>query len=530
MIRSRGRTQPIPPHERRVRGTCPQVRLIARQALANIVTQCGSGGQRAWAAFRHPESWELVTQHSWREIAYVVTWDIIAVGTMIWALFGSSVPGVSDWARFVTMAVCATVYLVFTRRYEESRRSRAVGPHIDVTSVWTFAGLVVLPTPLALGLILIIRGQRWFAARRPLYRFIFSTCNMVTAALLTKLVFQSVGGMVGASGSGTSVLALGWVGSLRDLTVLGSGGAVYLGLPALIIAGAVLLRTPRSMPTVREMFGSRFDNGLEVLSMLVGIVTALLMAYLPVAVVLMIPVSVLINRAGEIQKLLRDARTDPKTGLMNMRGWQEAAHKEFARADRSGNPLALFMVDLDHFKSINDTWGHPAGDDMLIAVSKVLRSETRPTDLVGRFGGEEFVVLLPDTNAEEAVAAAERIRARIAGLAVPTTDKRGRPVVIGDRTTSIGVSSRPMHALTLDPLLQAADAAVYVAKETGRNQVRLAEVGDIALAEELADELAEDLVGQLAEPAPAPVEPMPRTGARSRAKSTVKPQVEPQLV
>ena len=197
MIRSRGRTQPIPPHERRVRGTCPQVRLIARQALANIVTQCGSGGQRAWAAFRHPESWELVTQHSWREIAYVVTWDIIAVGTMIWALFGSSVPGVSDWARFVTMAVCATVYLVFTRRYEESRRSRAVGPHIDVTSVWTFAGLVVLPTPLALGLILIIRGQRWFAARRPLYRFIFSTCNMVTAALLTKLVFQSVGGMVG---------------------------------------------------------------------------------------------------------------------------------------------------------------------------------------------------------------------------------------------------------------------------------------------------------------------------------------------
>jgi diguanylate cyclase (GGDEF)-like protein len=406
-------------------------------------------------------------------VAYVLSWVAVAAAMVGWTVASAPAPQLGDWERFGAMAGCACAYLVFTRRYEETRRSRTIGPHIDVTSVWTFAGLVVLPAPLAVALILFVRTQRWFAARRPLYRFVFSTGNMVIAALLAKLLL----GVLGVSGSSGS----GWIGSLRELGAIAAGGAVYIGVPALIIAGVISMVKPSV--TLSDLFGSPTDNGLEALSVLVGIGTALLVLNVPAAVVVMVPVSVILNRVGEIQKLLQDARTDPKTGLLNMRGWQESAGKEFARADRSGNPIALFMVDLDHFKSINDTWGHPAGDDMLSAVAKVLKAETRPADLVGRFGGEEFVVLLPDTNADEAVAAAERIRAQIAGLSVPTTDKRGRPVVITDRTTSIGVSSRPTHGLTLDPLLQAADAAVYGAKESGRNQVRVAGEGDTAPAE-----------------------------------------------
>jgi diguanylate cyclase (GGDEF)-like protein len=157
-----------------------------------------------------------------------------------------------------------------------------------------------------------------------------------------------------------------------------------------------------------------------------------------------------------------------------MRGWQEAAAKELARADRTRGPVGLLMVDLDHFKLINDTWGHPAGDDMLVAVADVLRTETRPSDVVGRFGGEEFVVLLPETDRAAAAAAAERIRARIAGLNVISTDKRGGPAVIANRTTSIGVSSRPENAESLADLIQIADAAVYAAKESGRDRVWLA--------------------------------------------------------
>ena len=133
------------------------------------------------------------------------------------------------------------------------------------------------------------------------------------------------------------------------------------------------------------------------------------------------------------------------------------------------------MVDLDHFKSINDTWGHPAGDDVLEVVAGALRHATRPSDVVGRFGGEEFVLLLPDANTDEAVAAGERIRKTIAALKVPTTDKRGGPVAISSRTTSVGVAMYPNHGSELNDLLQLADAAVYEAKELGRDQVRLAD-------------------------------------------------------
>jgi diguanylate cyclase (GGDEF)-like protein len=207
----------------------------------------------------------------------------------------------------------------------------------------------------------------------------------------------------------------------------------------------------------------------------------------PPVLAVMVVIGVLGNRLTEIRQLQVDVRTDSKTGLLNMRGWQEAAGKELARADRTRGSLGVLMIDLDHFKLINDTWGHPAGDDMLVAVADVLRGETRPSDIVGRFGGEEFVVLLPDTDRAAATAAAERIRARIAGLSVISTDKRGGPAVIANRTTSIGVSSRPENADALADLLQAADAAVYVAKESGRDQVRLASSGvDPGTSRELA--------------------------------------------
>jgi diguanylate cyclase (GGDEF)-like protein len=128
------------------------------------------------------------------------------------------------------------------------------------------------------------------------------------------------------------------------------------------------------------------------------------------------------------------------------------------------------MIDFDHFKEINDSWGHPAGDDVLVALAGALREETRPADVVGRFGGEEFVVLLPSADRYEAAAVAERILKRVRQLRVTTTDKRGGPIVISGRTTSIGVASHPADAETLPTLIQASDAAVYEAKETGRDR------------------------------------------------------------
>jgi diguanylate cyclase (GGDEF)-like protein len=370
-----------------------------------------------------------------------------------------------DWVRFGLLLGFASVHMFLSRRQEETRRNRMDTVHVDLTSIWNFAAALVLPVPLALLCIVAVRFQRWFVARRPLYRFVFGTAVIAACLLGVRGVLYAAGSPV-LSGSGL-------MGTLRDFGVTGAAGTVYVTGQILLVGIAVALHSKQ--PSVTTAVGSWYDNGLEAMTVALGLVTAVLLVHSPPVLVVMVVIGVLGNRLTEIRQLQVDVRTDSKTGLLNMRGWRELAVKELARADRTHGMVGVLMVDLDHFKLINDTWGHPAGDDMLLAVATVLRTETRPADVVGRFGGEEFVVLLPDTDRTASLAAAERIRQRVAALTVITTDKRGGPAVISGRTTSIGVAVRPEVASTLPELLQAADGAVYVAKESGRDQVRLAE-------------------------------------------------------
>ncbi len=391
--------------------------------------------------------------------------DLTAVGFIGFAVVTTPGPIRSDWFRFAVLAICATVHLQLSRRQEERRRSRKPTVQIDLVGIWSFAGVVVLPVHLALLAIVLSRTQRWFVARRPLYRYAFSTSSVLLAAVATHEMVASFGQR------SWSELDVGR--SITEFGILLLGGLIYFASQAVVIGvGAVLLSTGR--PTVRGVLGTREDNELEVLTIALGTVAAILLVNLPAAMVIMVAVGVIANRIAEVRQLQVDVRTDPKTGLLNMRGWREVAERDMNRAGRDNLPCALLMVDLDHFKNINDTWGHPAGDDVLEYVAHALRSATRPSDVIGRFGGEEFVLLLPDADAEEAAAAGERIRQTISELHVPTTDKRGGPVAISDRTTSIGVAVYPNHGDALDALLQAADAAVYEAKEGGRNQVRMA--------------------------------------------------------
>lgn len=395
---------------------------------------------------------------------YAIAWELIAAVAVVVAVTGSPAPHGLDWFRFASLAICATIHIQLSRRQEERRRSRQSTVHIDLTAIWVFPAVLVLPVQLALLVILIVRVQRWFTARRPLNRFIFSTASLSCAALLTHATIEAFGDLSMAELTGQD--------SLRQFLVLALGGLVYLGTQVGIIGGFFALGN--QSPTARTVLGSKEDNELEAVTVALGMVTAILLANFPAALVIMVVVSVVGNRIAEVRQLQVDVRTDPKTGLLNMRGWREVAEREMNRSSRDSLPCALLMVDLDHFKSINDTWGHPAGDDVLEYVSHALRSATRPSDVVGRFGGEEFVLLLPDADTAEAEAAGERIRQTISELHVPTTDKRGGPVAISNRTTSIGVAVYPVHADALDALLQAADAAVYEAKEGGRNQVRTA--------------------------------------------------------
>jgi two-component system chemotaxis response regulator CheY len=174
-------------------------------------------------------------------------------------------------------------------------------------------------------------------------------------------------------------------------------------------------------------------------------------------------------RIVELQeKLLELTVTDPLTGLRNRRAFEKELAVQFERARRYERPLSLIIIDVDHFKSINDTWGHTAGDAVLSDVAHCIARQTRSSDLVARIGGEEFAVLLPETPLLEALQVAEKIRAAVASAPL-RTGKAAIPVTI-----SAGVANIP-HSQVSEPteLVHAADQALYRAKERGRNRVEM---------------------------------------------------------
>lgn len=167
---------------------------------------------------------------------------------------------------------------------------------------------------------------------------------------------------------------------------------------------------------------------------------------------------------AEVQKL---AITDVLTGLYNRRGFFELGRHEIERTRRFGHPLSFIWVDVDNFKHINDTHGHHIGDRVLKAVAESLNSNTRDVDILGRYGGDEFAILLPETDLQVAMNVAERLRLQVTKASV-TVDNA--PV---DVSVSIGVSTVTETTIGLDPLLKRADAAMYAAKQAGGNCVKV---------------------------------------------------------
>jgi len=159
------------------------------------------------------------------------------------------------------------------------------------------------------------------------------------------------------------------------------------------------------------------------------------------------------------------ATRDALTALQNRRAFIEAAQAEFTRARRQGNPLALLMLDIDHFKCVNDEYGHAAGDEVLRAVARTVTPCLRDYDLFARFGGEEFVVLLPGTGFDEARRVAERLREAVANT---QSWFEGRPICC---TLSVGLAVMKGKHRDLDALIRESDLALYHAKTTGRNKV-----------------------------------------------------------
>jgi diguanylate cyclase (GGDEF)-like protein len=296
----------------------------------------------------------------------------------------------------------------------------------------------------------------------PLYRQLFSTATVVLASL-------AAGGVVEALGDRAPI-----IGGPPDPLAVVVALLVYTTVNSCLVAGAIAMSVPQA--DLGRLFGHWDDNALEIATLSLGALTAVALSITGWLVAFVLPPLLVLHRAELVRHLERAARTDPKTGLLNAAAWHSLAERELRRARRPEGPRGVLVLDLDHFKAVNDAHGHLVGDRVLVAVADEVRSEVREGDLAGRFGGEEFVVLVagPDRNAgAELEAVAERIRHRIEALRVDVPTPDG-PLSVAGLTVSVGGAvTSAVTGGDLQSLLQVADAALYAAKRAGRNRVRM---------------------------------------------------------
>jgi diguanylate cyclase (GGDEF)-like protein len=364
------------------------------------------------------------------------------------------------WSQFFAFGLlvgCGIVALEATRRSGEP-----AGVSRDLLSGWTLPIALLLPPVYALLAPAVLTAVTQLRVKRgPVHRRVFSAAVIGLEGYGRASVFQLLAGgslaQVARHGTTRVTLAL--------LAALGIG-FVFVELNAMAVAVAVRLNSPEV--GWRQLLGRPADAGLDLLELTVGTVIAAAWLATPAAAVLALPAMVSLHRALIHDQLLAAARTDAKTGLLNAGTWQEEASREILRATRTNTPLTVMIADLDHFKEVNDRHGHVIGDQVLAAAAAALRAGSRSYDLLGRFGGEEFVILLPNTDADTTALITERLRQQVAATTVPVRDSSVRV------TVSIGVAVLGQHGTDVTDLLIEADLALYRAKAAGRNQVSFA--------------------------------------------------------
>jgi len=227
------------------------------------------------------------------------------------------------------------------------------------------------------------------------------------------------------------------------------------------------------------VIGGLDDLGTDATAATLGCLLAAACLISPWFAFVAIPITLTAQRAMLLGQLESEAQTDPKTSLTRVDWWRRRTEEMLRTARTQREPMAVLLIDIDHFKQVNDRHGHLVGDEALRAVATILRSAIRVKDVIGRFGGEEFVIALPDTGLDEATVTADRLRNAVANspLAAMCAGVLDDPDLDPDTfhlTVSIGVAVYPADGTTVDDLLLRADRAMYAAKAAGRNRVRLA--------------------------------------------------------
>ena len=369
----------------------------------------------------------------------------------------------SDVVKFLVFVTCGMISVASTPKIMYT-----VGGGVtrDFSSIWVLPTAILLP-PVYAGLVAIpiVGALHIFVHRGVPHRMVFTAAGLSLSSVAASLAFRAFPSSFAGIAVGSGFHAFTWCLAVAACEILGGRVQHFM------IVGAVKLTNPKI-----RMFMAEFNrNNLQALFVEIdlGVLITLSVALSPALVVIALPTVLLVRRFLIFPILQAQSRIDSKTGLLNVSTWESEAESELSRAVRTGNPVALALVDIDHFKLVNDTYGHLAGDRVLRAIAQALTGQSRDYDRAGRFGGEEFVLLLAQTTWVDACNIAHRLRGYVASLDIPTDDRPGAPTL--RVTISIGVTALARgETYELTDLLAAADSAMYAAKQAGRNQVAFA--------------------------------------------------------
>ncbi|MDT4918006.1 MAG: hypothetical protein QOH89_2706 [Pseudonocardiales bacterium] len=384
----------------------------------------------------------------------------LAVGAVVAAVGLAVPPGLGSGLSMdlppvsvATILVGASIANVELGRFLEGRITVGQRPH-KALSLWVFAAAVLLAPVWLLAVVpLTYAHAYWRGVRPPGWKWITSASFVVLAALAAHHVVLAL--------SGDEALT----GAVRDLLALLAGIAAFLVAEAVLFLAIAQVNRASQEVWLRATLARPSFYLTEFGMLCVGALTAVVWYRLEWYVVLLAPAYALVQQAALFGPLRREATRDDKTGLLRFETWRTRSVLLVDDMSRTGRDWAVVMLDLDHFAAFNEVHGHLAADEVLVQVARALEGNVRAADLICRFGGEEFALLLVDADEARARLIAERLRVAIAERTTPSL------------TASVGVAAASAAAVQgvlggyLAHALVAADRALYDAKNAGRNRV-----------------------------------------------------------
>ena len=409
------------------------------------------------AAIRAWPVWELPR---WL-VVYIVALVALYLLAVVTALAATDV-SIPQLLLLGALLMCTVATVELTRRAGEN-----AGLIRDIYAVWELPIAILLPPVYVLCVPVFRFGlAQWRVRQRPPHKLVVSIASVGLSYGAASLVFHAL------TGTGLEAFSSPWSHPSAWILAVAAAAIVQWATNTAMILAPVKGSDPAVR--IRDLLLARENVHNDVAEQCVAVLCTFGIAISPLTIVFALPLVTLLQRSVRHAQLVAATRLDSKTGLLNAGTWEREAASEIARAVRTRTPLALVLMDVDRFKLVNDLHGHLAGDKALRTIAHTLRIFLREYDLAGRFGGEEFALLLPQTSAADARQIAERLRGHIAATPISVTDDPGAEslqVTVSIGVAALGVSWDRATGSQLTDLLAGADNALYRAKDAGRNQV-----------------------------------------------------------